>query len=239
MFVPAGDQLEDKDDAGDNEDNMDQPAENIEQEADQPKGDQDQDDPPNDFAHEVTRFPSCLLIKSYPSHGTDKPARAPWRPCYNGRTGNGRGGSDMATPSMEDYLEQIWLKSAATGEARVSDIAEALEVLPSSVTKMARKLDREGYLVYERYKGLILTSKGEVFGRKLAGRHELLERFLRLIGVDEKHVYNDVEGIEHHLSWDAIDRITDLVRVLEANPATLDQLERNRAADRADEERER
>ncbi|MCW1927702.1 transcriptional regulator MntR [Bhargavaea beijingensis] len=145
----------------------------------------------------------------------------------------------MATPSMEDYLEQIWLKSAVTGEARVSDVAEALEVLPSSVTKMARKLDREGYLVYERYKGLILTSKGEAFGRKLAGRHELLERFLRLIGVDEKHVYNDVEGIEHHLSWDAIDRITELVQVLEDHPAMLGQLMRQRTAGGGDEERER
>ena len=38
-------------------------------------------------------------------------------------------------------------------------------------------------------------------------RHELLEEFLRLIGVKEENIYNDVEGIEHHLSWNSIDRI--------------------------------
>lgn len=45
-------------------------------------------------------------------------------------------------------------------------------------------------------------------------RHELLEQLLRIIGVKEENIYNDVEGIEHHLSWDSIDRIGDLVQFL-------------------------
>ena len=31
----------------------------------------------------------------------------------------------------------------------------------------------------------------------------------------EENIYGDVEGIEHHLSWNAIDRITDLVEAVE------------------------
>ncbi|WP_432361764.1 transcriptional regulator MntR [Sporosarcina sp. UB5] len=120
----------------------------------------------------------------------------------------------MATPSMEDYIEQIYLQLEARGEARVSDVADALSVLPSSVTKMAQRLDREGYVVYERYRGLELTEKGLKFGKKLVRRHDLLEEFLRIIGVEEKNIYNDVEGIEHHLSWNAMDRITDLVEAM-------------------------
>lgn len=120
----------------------------------------------------------------------------------------------LATPSMEDYIEQIYLQLEARGEARVSDVAEALSVLPSSVTKMAQRLDREGYVVYERYRGLELTDKGMQFGKKLVKRHDLLEQFLRIIGVEEKNIYKDVEGIEHHLSWNAMDRITDLVEAM-------------------------
>lgn len=120
----------------------------------------------------------------------------------------------LATPSMEDYIEQIYLQLEARGEARVSDVAEALSVLPSSVTKMAQRLDREGYVVYERYRGLELTEKGLAFGKKLVRRHDLLEQFLRIIGVEEKNIYQDVEGIEHHLSWNAMDRITDLVEAM-------------------------
>ncbi|OCS94425.1 transcriptional regulator MntR [Caryophanon latum] len=131
----------------------------------------------------------------------------------------------MPTPSMEDHIEQIYLLIEQKGYARVSDIAEALAVLPSSVTKMVQKLDKDGYLIYEKYRGLALTPKGQKLGKRLVQRHELLEQFLRLIGVNEQLIYNDVEGIEHHLSWDSIDRIADLVQVMEENPDILHQLQ--------------
>lgn len=131
----------------------------------------------------------------------------------------------MPTPSMEDHIEQIYLLIENKGYARVSDIAEALSVLPSSVTKMVQKLDKDGYLVYEKYRGLTLTKKGEKLGKRLVMRHELLEQFLRLIGVDEDKIYDDVEGIEHHLSWNSIDRIADLVQLLEENEDIVKKLE--------------
>lgn len=123
----------------------------------------------------------------------------------------------MPTPSMEDYIEQIYILIEEKGYARVSDIAEALSVHPSSVTKMVQKLDKDEYLIYEKYRGLILTPKGKKIGKRLVYRHELLEQFMRLIGVDEEKIYNDVEGIEHHLSWNAIDRIGDLVQFFEGD----------------------
>ena len=131
----------------------------------------------------------------------------------------------MPTPSMEDHIEQIYLLIDQKGYARVSDIADALSVLPSSVTKMVQKLDKDGYLVYERYRCLTLTSKGTKLGKRLVDRHSLLEKLLRLIGVNEELIYHDVEGIEHHLSWNSIDRIADLIQVLEENPEFLQKLE--------------
>lgn len=132
----------------------------------------------------------------------------------------------MPTPSMEDHIEQIYLLIENKGYARVSDIAEALSVLPSSVTKMVQKLDKDGYLVYEKYRGLTLTPKGEKLGKRLVQRHELLEQFLRLIGVDEDRIYQDVEGIEHHLSWNSIDRIADLVQLMEEQSDFIQKLEK-------------
>ncbi|MGX6442487.1 transcriptional regulator MntR [Neobacillus sp. K501] len=118
----------------------------------------------------------------------------------------------MPTPSMEDYIEQIYMLIEEKGYARVSDIAEALSVHPSSVTKMVQKLDKDEYLVYEKYRGFTLTPKGNKIGKRLVFRHDLLEQFLKIIGVKEENIYQDVEGIEHHLSWDSIDRIVDLVQ---------------------------
>lgn len=132
----------------------------------------------------------------------------------------------MPTPSMEDHIEIIYSLIEQKGYARVSDIAEALSVLPSSVTKMVQKLDKDGYLIYERYRGLMLTPKGQKLGKRLLQRHDLLEQFLRLIGVDEEKIYGDVEGIEHHLSWNSIDRIADLVQLLEDDPEVVEKLKR-------------
>ncbi|AOH55365.1 transcriptional regulator MntR [Peribacillus muralis] len=130
----------------------------------------------------------------------------------------------MPTPSMEDYIEQIYLLIEEKGYARVSDIAENLSVHPSSVTKMVQKLDHEKYLIYEKYRGLVLTANGKKVGKRLVYRHELLEQMLRLIGVKEENIYHDVEGIEHHLSWNAIDRIGDLVEFFEEAPERVEDL---------------
>ncbi|HJV31780.1 MAG TPA: transcriptional regulator MntR [Bacillales bacterium] len=130
----------------------------------------------------------------------------------------------MPTPSMEDYIERIYKLIDEKGYARVSDIAEALSVHPSSVTKMVQKLDKDEYLVYEKYRGLVLTSKGKKIGERLVFRHELLEQLLKIIGVKEENIYQDVEGIEHHLSWDSIDRIGDLVQFFEEDPTRVEAL---------------
>ena len=130
----------------------------------------------------------------------------------------------MPTPSMEDYIEQIFILIEQKGYARVVDIAEALSVHPSSVTKMVQKLDKDQFLVYEKYRGLVLTPKGIKTGKRLVYRHELLEQLLKVIGVKEENIYNDVEGIEHHLSWDAIDRIGDLVQFFEEEESRVESL---------------
>lgn len=131
----------------------------------------------------------------------------------------------MPTPSMEDYLERIYKLIDEKGYARVSDIAEGLEVHPSSVTKMIQKLDKDEYLIYEKYRGLVLTNKGKKIGKRLVDRHQLLEEFLGMIGVDHENIYKDVEGIEHHLSWDSITRIATLVEYFKRDGSRIRDLE--------------
>ncbi|MDQ0257293.1 Mn-dependent DtxR family transcriptional regulator [Evansella vedderi] len=125
---------------------------------------------------------------------------------------------------MEDYLERIYELIETKGYARVSDIANQLDVHPSSVTKMIQKLDESEYLVYEKYRGLILTAKGKKIGKKLVDRHALLEEFLSIIGVNKDNIYDDVEGIEHHLSWESITCIENLVQYFQEDPKRLEDL---------------
>lgn len=125
----------------------------------------------------------------------------------------------MATPSQEDYLEAIWRLTAEKGYARVSDIALLLGVSRASVSKMTRRLHDLGLLAVERYRGLTLTPQGRSQGLRLLHRHQILERFLGLLGVaDAGLVWHDVEGIEHHVGPESLARIAALVEYAENHP---------------------
>jgi len=123
---------------------------------------------------------------------------------------------------MEDYLERIYELMQEKGYARVSDIASSLDVQPPSVTRMIQRLGEADFVQYEKYRGVVLTQKGEDLGRQIKNRHQALEDFLRMIGVDDESiVQKDVEGIEHHVSPQTMECISGLVRFFAANPEVL------------------
>jgi len=126
------------------------------------------------------------------------------------------------TVAAEDYLEKIEQLIARKGYARVVDIAAELKISQASVTAMVQKLDGEGFVKYEKYRGMVLTSSGLEVARRIAHRHQLLTDFLRTIGVaDEKVIYDDVEGMEHHISPETFKAIEALTRYLEKNPSLI------------------
>lgn len=126
------------------------------------------------------------------------------------------------TIAAEDYLEKIEQLISRKGYARVVDIAAELKISQASVTAMVQRLDAEGFVKYEKYRGMVLTSSGLEVARRIAHRHELLTDFLRAIGVeDEKVIYDDVEGMEHHISAETFRAIEALTRHLEKNPNVM------------------
>jgi len=50
------------------------------------------------------------------------------------------------TQPHEDYLERIWELLDEKGYARVTDMAEKLNVSPASVTMMLKKLETSGHV---------------------------------------------------------------------------------------------
>jgi DtxR family manganese transport transcriptional regulator len=125
----------------------------------------------------------------------------------------------MATPSQEDYLETIWSLIQEKGYARVADVAERLGISAASASKMIQRLNHDGLLTYERYRGFNLTPLGREKGRRLYERHQILERLLTHLALGSREeVQRIVEGIEHHFSADALARLKALVDYIEANP---------------------
>jgi Mn-dependent DtxR family transcriptional regulator len=126
--------------------------------------------------------------------------------------------------SAEDYLERIYQLIEDKGYARAVDIARTLRIRQASVTKMVQKLGETGFVRYEKYRGLVLTSKGKGVARAVRRRHQVLEEFFGLLGVNGETAQRDLEGIEHHLSTASVARIEELVRFLRENPAVLQKI---------------
>jgi len=137
-----------------------------------------------------------------------------------------------SSPSQtaEDYLERIHELIEEKGYARVVDIASSLKVRQASVTSMVQKLGESGYLNYEKYRGLVLTPKGKSVARDVQRRHETLSRFFSLFGLDADTQRRDIEGIEHHLSPETVDVLSDLAQFFERNPETLSLFRKSRTS---------
>ena len=120
---------------------------------------------------------------------------------------------------VEDYLEVVYELINRKGYARPSEIAEQLGVRTASVTGMLQRLDRKGLIVYERYRGLTLTPKGEQMARNIHRTHLTILKFLRTLGVDEAVAREDAEGIERHVHRTTIDRIARIVEYIETHPS--------------------
>ena len=129
-----------------------------------------------------------------------------------------------SSAAVEDYLERILELIQAKGYARVVDIASALKISQASVTNMVQRLGAEGLLKYEKYRGLVLTPAGEKLARSIAHRHRLLTDFLGLLGLSDRVIGHDVEGMEHHVSPPTLRAIEALTSQLRRRPALRAQL---------------
>lgn len=129
-----------------------------------------------------------------------------------------------ASSAVEDYLERILELINSKGYARVVDIASGLKISQASVTNMIQRLDAEGLLKYEKYRGLVLTTAGETLARNITHRHQLLTDFLKLLGIDDQVIYHDVEGMEHHISPPTLRAIEALTSQLQKQPALLEKV---------------
>lgn len=132
----------------------------------------------------------------------------------------------MPTPSLpsqsaEDYLERIQELIDEKGYARVVDIANSLKVKQASVTSMVQKLGELGFVHYEKYRGLTLTSAGVAVARRIKQRHDTLSRFFSLFGLSRETQQLDIEGIEHHLSPETVQCLADLAQYFEDRPRSL------------------
>ena len=108
----------------------------------------------------------------------------------------------MADPTeqMEEYLETIYRLETDGEVARTGEVARHLGVAPASVTDMLQKLERADLVRYEPYKGVRLTEEGRAVGRRILGRHRVMQAFLQEVcGMDHARAHAASCDMEHFI----------------------------------------
>ena len=123
----------------------------------------------------------------------------------------------------EDYLEIISELVGLKGYATTLDISRHMNVSPPSVTKMLQKLDKDGYLEYEKYHGINLTSKGNQVAEVIRQKHSTLLEIFEILGIKKDIANQDVEGMEHYLNPKTIKRLRKFLVCLKSNPKIIDE----------------
>ena len=104
------------------------------------------------------------------------------------------------TENTEDYLEIIADLLNTSGEARIVDIANRLDIAQATANKTIQRLHNQGYVKKEPYRSIFLTLKGQEIASISKKRHIIVLTFLKNLGLDMKTAEADAEGIEHHVS---------------------------------------
>lgn len=114
---------------------------------------------------------------------------------------------------MEDYLKNIYKLQDESCPVATKSIAERMGISSASVTSMIKRLDQLELLSYERYRGVVLTERGEKVALEIIRHHRLLELYLtQKMGMEWHKVDAEAEELEHVLSEDleaALDRALD------------------------------
>lgn len=109
---------------------------------------------------------------------------------------------------MREYLGEIYRLQATPDGATTSALAEKLEVSPSAVVRMLRKLDEARMLTHTPYKGVQLTPEGEREALRSIRRHRLLEVFLvKVMGFGWDEVHEQAHGLQLTITNEFEDRM--------------------------------
>lgn len=125
----------------------------------------------------------------------------------------------MLTEAMEDYLEMMMRMKESGTEITVKQLADKLNVQPSSVSKMINRMSKDTFVDREKYGQIELTKDGLELGRYLLWRHFILERFLKMLNQDD-YKLEQVEKLEHFIDDITLENLNRLLNHLKQEKNT-------------------
>ena len=118
----------------------------------------------------------------------------------------------MNSQSEEDYLKALYHLEMDFNAVSTNSIADFLDMKPSSVTDMLKKLAEKKFINYQKYKGTSLTKKGKLIALSIIRKHRLWETFLvEKLGFGWDQVHTIAEQLEHSKSDELIENLDNFL----------------------------
>lgn len=115
---------------------------------------------------------------------------------------------EQRSPAVEDYLKAVYTLTHHAATASTNDIAARLGVSTGSVSAMIGRLETDGLVSRQRYRGAALTADGRRAALRVVRRHRLIELFLaQALDMPWEELHDEAEILEHVVS----DRLVDLI----------------------------
>lgn len=123
------------------------------------------------------------------------------------------------TPSLEDYLESIWIIGLDKKVVRVKDIEKFLDVKTSSVIGALKILAKKKLIIHERYGYIDLTDTGIEKSKEIYKKHKIIAEFLeKILNVDKKTAVSDACKIEHHIDAQTLRKLNKFMNYVDSYP---------------------
>jgi DtxR family Mn-dependent transcriptional regulator len=124
------------------------------------------------------------------------------------------------TPSHEHYLRAIWEVRSRHGYARLTDVARELGVSHPTLSVGLQPLERQRLIAHDENRFLVLTERGERVAREVHHRYRVLQVFLvDFLGIERAKAEREACLLEHHVSEETTDRLLDVLKLMQVDPA--------------------
>jgi DtxR family Mn-dependent transcriptional regulator len=121
---------------------------------------------------------------------------------------------ERLSPSLEDYMETIYVVKKDLGSVRTKDIAKKLNVSLPSVTEAIQKLSKNNFLQHKKYGKVSLTAKGRKAAKDVYKRHKILLNFFTdTLKVNKDVAEKDACRTEHMLSQVTLNKLTKFLEI--------------------------
>jgi DtxR family Mn-dependent transcriptional regulator len=129
------------------------------------------------------------------------------------------GSAISISDSVQMYLVTIHRLAAETQPVPLSQLAAALGISPVSVNQMCRRLQDEGLVTYEPYKGVSVTDAGQQAAARIWRRHRLWEVFLvEHLQMGATAAHDTACQLEHATSDTLAERLAEFLSHPRVNP---------------------